>query len=76
MPAGQPTTPAWASTTSANPISRSAAIPLNARSRGGRTPDLFEPHTARDWLMLSASGVILVGLVGSARLRCTGVRDG
>ena len=26
--------------------------------------DLFEPHTARDWLMLAASGLLVVGLVG------------
>lgn len=26
--------------------------------------DLFEPHTARDWLMLVASGLLVVGLFG------------
>ena len=26
--------------------------------------DLFEPHTARDWLMLAASGLLVIGLVG------------
>ena len=28
--------------------------------------DLFEPHTVRDWLMLAATALALVGLVGLA----------
>ncbi len=38
--------------------------------------DLFEPHLGRDWLMLAASAVILVGLAGSAGLRRPGDRAG
>ena len=31
--------------------------------------DLFEPHTVRDWLMLAATALAIVALVGgSARL--------
>ncbi len=26
--------------------------------------DLFEPHTVRDWLMLVASALVVVGVVG------------
>jgi protein-S-isoprenylcysteine O-methyltransferase Ste14 len=26
--------------------------------------DLFESHTVRDWMMLAATGLIVVGLVG------------
>ncbi len=26
--------------------------------------DLFEPHTVRDWMMLAASALAVVGLVG------------
>lgn len=38
--------------------------------------DLFEPHTVRDWMMLAASGLVLVGLVGtvSSRLRPSDAR--
>lgn len=26
--------------------------------------DLFEPHTVRDWLMLAATGFVVIGFVG------------
>lgn len=26
--------------------------------------DLFEPHTVRDWLMLVASALVAIGLIG------------
>ena len=45
MLAGQPMSPARASTTNANPTRRNAAIALNARSRGGRTPECLPPRT-------------------------------
>ena len=28
--------------------------------------DLFEPHTVRDWLVLAASALAVVGLVGGS----------
>jgi len=28
--------------------------------------DLFEPHTVRDWMVLIASGLALIGLIGLA----------
>ena len=28
--------------------------------------DLFEPHTVRDWMVLVASGLAVVGLIGLA----------
>jgi hypothetical protein len=38
--------------------------------------DLFEPHTARDWMMLVASILVVVGLAGTvtSRLRTSTVR--
>jgi hypothetical protein len=38
--------------------------------------DLFEPHTVRDWLMLAASALALVGLAGGSAnlLRTVGRR--
>ncbi len=29
--------------------------------------DLFEPHTVRDWLMLAASALAVIGLLGQGR---------
>ena len=29
--------------------------------------DLFEPHTVRDWLMLAASALAVVALIGGSR---------
>lgn len=29
--------------------------------------DWFEPHTVRDWIMLAASGLALVGFAGQSR---------
>lgn len=35
--------------------------------------DLFEPHTVRDWLMLAATALAVVGLAGAwARLHASG----
>jgi hypothetical protein len=35
--------------------------------------DLLEPHSVREWLVLVASGLVVVGLVGrSGRLRASG----
>jgi hypothetical protein len=35
--------------------------------------DLFEPHTVRDWLMLAATALAVVGLAGTwARLHTSG----
>jgi hypothetical protein len=28
--------------------------------------DLFEPHTVRDWLMLAATALVVVGIVGGS----------
>ncbi|MFL5687800.1 MAG: hypothetical protein ACJ77I_02330 [Chloroflexota bacterium] len=31
--------------------------------------DIFEPHSVRDWMMLAATGLAVLGLVGTAELR-------
>jgi drug/metabolite transporter (DMT)-like permease len=36
--------------------------------------DLFEPHSVRDWMMLAATALAVLGLAGTAGLR--GVRRG
>jgi drug/metabolite transporter (DMT)-like permease len=33
--------------------------------------DLFEPHTVRDWLMLLASGLVVIGLTRELALART-----
>ncbi|MFL5677114.1 MAG: hypothetical protein ACJ77X_05685, partial [Chloroflexota bacterium] len=36
--------------------------------------DIFEPHSVRDWMMLAATALAVLGLAGTAELR--GLRRG
>ena len=43
-------------------LSLAAAVILLLLADALAFHDLFEPHTVRDWLMLGASGLVVIGL--------------
>jgi hypothetical protein len=57
-------------------VALAAAALLLLLADGLAFHDLFEPHTVRDWMMLAASGLVLVALVGvvTSRVRVSGAQ--